>query len=62
MPEVLRPCANELCDGLLAGGALYCCAPCALADERHYEIHEDGPLGHTPDCRERQAERRKQHA
>jgi hypothetical protein len=60
MTEALRPCKNELCDGLLAGSALYCCEPCWLADERHYEIHEDGPLGHAPECRGQ--ERRNQRA
>lgn len=37
--------------------AAYCCGPCADASERHYEIHEDGPLGHTASCNDRHARR-----
>lgn len=48
-----RPCRNELCDYRLAGGAAYCCAGCATADERGYEVHEGGPLGHSPACARR---------
>ena len=45
-----RPCRNELCDYLLVGGAAYCCDGCARADERGYEIHDSGVLGHAPAC------------
>jgi hypothetical protein len=54
---LLRPCRNDLCQGLILGGAAYCCGPCASAHEGHYEIHEDGPLAHTAGCVARQAQR-----
>lgn len=47
-----RKCANPLCD-FGSGSALYCCNGCALAHEGHYEIHEDGPLGHSERCHRR---------
>lgn len=57
-PETLRPCQNHLCERAVGGSAPHCCGPCSSADERHYEIHEAGPLGHTEPCSERWAERR----
>lgn len=53
----LKACDNHLCDRLTSSGAAYCCHRCGLAHERHYEIHEDGPLGHTTHCTQRHAER-----
>lgn len=52
-----QPCANPLCDGLVRPSVAYCCGSCAKAHDGHYEIHENGPLGHTPGCQEIQAER-----
>lgn len=52
----LRECANPLCDYWLAGGSAYCCGGCATAHERGYEIHESGPLGHSPLCARRGAD------
>lgn len=53
----LGKCSNPLCDRKIPQGILYCCAACGLADERKYEIHEDGPLGHSNSCNERHKER-----
>lgn len=52
----LHRCGNKLCDHQVRG-ALYCCWACGNADEHRYEIHEDGPLGHSTDCMARHAER-----
>lgn len=54
-PDDLRPCANHLCRGLVIVG--FCCPPCALAAQNGYEIHEDGPLGHSETCMARQRAR-----
>jgi hypothetical protein len=43
--DSLRPCANRLCERKVGGSAAYCCAPCADADEGHYEIDT-----HTGSC------------
>jgi hypothetical protein len=53
----LKKCDNELCDRAVKTWTAYCCEACAQAHEGHYEIHEDGPLGHRPTCEERHAER-----
>ena len=54
----LVPCANQHCDRKVPRGTQHCCFPCRQADLDHYEIHEDGPLGHSEGCKERQAARR----
>jgi hypothetical protein len=59
MQVVRTPCANPLCEHHVRPGLAYCCAPCAQADEGHYEIHESGPLAHTDECRKRQDRPRK---
>lgn len=56
MNEQLKPCRNPLCARRVSS-ALYCCAGCAMAHDGRYEIHEDGPLGHSETCNERHAER-----
>jgi hypothetical protein len=55
--DVLREAMNlHSCGGCdRKTTAAYCCGPCADASERHYEIHEDGPLGHTTSCNDRHA-------
>lgn len=53
----LLKCMNELCMRKVKEGVAYCCASCQQADENNYEIHEDGPLGHSPFCNDRKAER-----
>jgi hypothetical protein len=63
-PEFLRPCKNPLCDRVVPANFLgqrqveFCCAACAQAFEGHYEIAEDGPLGHSTGCDERWQQRR----
>lgn len=49
----MRPCKNPLCLYWLIGSAQYCCQTCWKADAGKYEIHEDGPLGHTELCARR---------
>lgn len=51
----LSKCRNPLCDRLTT--AAYCCGPCAQAHEGKYEIHQDGPLGHSEPCNQRHKER-----
>jgi hypothetical protein len=53
----LKKCTNSLCDRAVKSWTAYCCEPCAQAQEGRYEIHEDGPLGHTLSCQARHAER-----
>jgi hypothetical protein len=53
MQPEFNKCSNELCFRKVKQGIAYCCNPCGLAAEKKYEIHESGPLGHTPDCNER---------
>lgn len=55
MTELVK-CANELCRRLVEKTVLYCCHACHMADMKHYEIHEDGPLGHSANCNKRHAE------
>jgi len=43
------------CDRLTT--ADYCCAMCGRAAAQGYEIHEDGPLGHSDTCDERNRQR-----
>jgi len=45
-------CANPACRQKVSW-ALYCCAGCRLAHEGGYEVHEDGPLGHSDICKGR---------
>lgn len=53
----MGPCENPLCDRYVPQGIQYCCAGCAAAHVGKYEIHEDGPLGHTGGCNEKYAQR-----
>lgn len=53
----LVPCRKPDCDHLVRATVAYCCAACARAAEYHYEIHDVGPLGHSPQCLARHAER-----
>lgn len=50
-------CENPLCNRITPVGILYCCNGCSQAHSGKYEIHEDGPLGHSPQCNERHAAR-----
>ncbi len=50
-----KKCDKPDCDRLVLEGRVYCCHGCMLAAEGKYEIHEDGPLGHSKDCTARQA-------
>jgi len=50
--ERLHKCAKPDCFSLVPLGTDHCCAPCRLAAEGRYEIHE-----HSPECVKRQAER-----
>lgn len=56
-PYLLKPCDNPLCDRKTTKGVLYCCGACGSARTGGYEIHEAGPLGHSPSCNERHAVR-----
>jgi hypothetical protein len=51
----LHDCRNPLCARLTT--ALYCCPGCSSAHEGRYEIHGSGPLGHSPECDARYADR-----
>lgn len=53
----LTACQNKLCRRKVSAGSAFCCSGCRAADELHYEVHEDGPLGHSEGCDERMAER-----
>lgn len=55
--DSLKPCVNPSCDHQVRVGAAYCCNACGDAHEKGYEIHEDGPLGHSEGCLERHAKR-----
>lgn len=59
----MAPCANPLCDRWVTTTVLdpYCCGGCRKAHKGKYEIHEDGPLGHSEFCNDRCAERGTQH-
>lgn len=54
---LLKKCDNELCWRAVKSSVAYCCDPCFLASQRHYEIHEVAPLAHTSFCDQRHAER-----
>jgi len=60
--EKRKPCNNPMCERRTALGVDYCCAPCAYAHENHYEIHPDGPLGHTASCNDRHTTNSKEKA
>lgn len=59
LPDTRRyhKCYKPDCMRKISTGSRYCCGPCGTADEGGYEIHEAGPLGHTPSCNQRAAER-----
>jgi hypothetical protein len=44
------PCSKPDCREEAMWQSAYCCPSCARADRGRYEIHEDGPLGHSPEC------------
>lgn len=52
-----KKCDNPLCDRWTSAGASFCCHGCNLAFAGKYEIHEDGPLGHSVECNTRHQER-----
>lgn len=51
----MKKCNNPECNRQTT--ADYCCAPCRQAHNDHYEIHENGILGHSEGCDERHKER-----
>ena len=53
------PCSNAVCDRWVSPSVAspYCCTGCQLADDGHYETHEDGLLGHSKFCNDRKKER-----
>jgi hypothetical protein len=53
----LIKCLNDLCMRKVKASVAYCCHPCSRAHEGNYEIHEDGPLGHSEWCNEAMQER-----
>lgn len=55
--QEFKKCINSLCFRKVKHGVMYCCMACNMADDRRYEIHESGPLGHSPDCNQRDVER-----
>ena len=52
-----KKCDNPGCKRQVHVGTHYCCGACAQAHDGKYEIHEDGPLGHSDSCNKRFAER-----
>lgn len=50
-------CKKPDCLRKVKPGIVYCCAPCGVASEKKYEVHEGGLLGHTEWCNERAAQR-----
>lgn len=52
-----KKCTNKLCERRIKTSVAFCCHPCSRAEEKGYEIHESGPLGHTQDCNERHKDR-----
>ena len=55
----LKKCDNPECFRQVRNGVEFCCGPCGTANGK-YEIHGDGPLGHTIGCNERDVQRRDQ--
>jgi hypothetical protein len=53
----LRKCENPDCQRLVPVGTYYCCTGCDAAHEGCYEIHPNGPFGHSEGCNQRHAER-----
>lgn len=54
----LKTCDNPLCDRRTKQGIMYCCGSCDAAHRGQYEIHESGPLAHSPSCNDRHEQRR----
>ena len=50
-------CSKPDCMRKVKKGIAFCCHPCSYAAEKKFEIHDDGPLGHTAACNMRDAER-----
>lgn len=50
-------CSKPDCMRKVKKGIAFCCHPCSYAAEKKFEIHDDGPLGHTEDCNQRDKER-----
>ncbi len=46
-------CSKPDCFRKVKVGVAFCCHSCSYAAEKKFEIHDDGPLGHTADCNER---------
>ncbi len=57
MNDDYKKCDKPDCGRKVKVGVLYCCAACALADERGHEVHETGPLAHSPGCEARHRDR-----
>lgn len=57
IPEGFKVCDKPDCDRLTQVRFAFCCHGCTLAADGEYEIHEDGPLGHSEKCNERHRER-----
>lgn len=53
-----QKCSNPECERLVGVSIQYCCGSCAFAHKQKFQIHEDGPLGHTESCNERHEERK----
>jgi len=60
-----KPCINPDCDRWVSPSVAdpYCCGSCRTADQgignngQRFEIHEDGPLGHSDFCNSKVEER-----
>jgi hypothetical protein len=54
---IFKRCDGSACPRRVSIGLTYCCASCQMASQHHYEIHDDGPLGHSDLCNARHLER-----
>jgi hypothetical protein len=54
---IYKKCNNPMCQRITTIRSAFCCAACGAANDGRYEIHEDGPLGHSNSCNERHLER-----
>jgi hypothetical protein len=54
---IFKRCDGAGCARRISIGMSYCCASCQMASENRYEIHTDGPLGHSDLCNARHMER-----
>jgi hypothetical protein len=68
--KICNPCMNPDCDRWISPSVAdpYCCGACRTADQgiggdgNRFEVHEDGPLGHSEFCNQRVEERGTQYA